>query len=642
MDINNPYIPGDPYSYDLKWIVAEIKTAIDLYEPLHDEFEDVKDDFEDLKNFVNDYFNNLDLTTEVRQIIDEMAANGYFDQIVYEIAVTDGRMQTIITDWLTANVNPVGSAVTLDDTLTIQGSAADAQATGFANTVYADMLRNVVPLEMVARGTNNGTYQNYWPESRIATIAPLEYPTDVIFSSGDATSYVTDLTTGTAIKQWTKGGVIVPAHHRFVATVTFTPYTNTQADFDKLYYLMQVYSPISTLQEYNSLKVKSTGEKGKLFTKSDLRRGTCAASSAAPYILNEGYYWEDSRAYIVPQIAVKDLCIRFRFDMSVEYVLNGVKTASGWLHDSVYTIPKGATFTANLTYDRNANNATTTDFIYDNLYAEYPEENEALYTMKSVARIGYNTTDPNTPPAQSMDSFFLAAKHGYKILLADCTFTSDHVPVCIHDDTINAEARNPDGTAIGTTLYPGNLTLAQLNYYDWGYYKGASYKGYPLNTVENFLTFCKINGFYPFLEIRGTIQSDDNADSLAAIINKLGFDGNITFIVDDVPFINQLKTRISKFKFYVVIGSVYTETYNLNRITSAVNTADADHPSGVYYYSPDHTEISANVVNACIANDLEMGYSEVSDLPTWLAGTNNLYCSCVAIKPEPINNFLLK
>lgn len=29
---DNPYIPGDPYSYDLKWIVTQIQTCLDNYE----------------------------------------------------------------------------------------------------------------------------------------------------------------------------------------------------------------------------------------------------------------------------------------------------------------------------------------------------------------------------------------------------------------------------------------------------------------------------------------------------------------------------------------------------------------------------------------------------------------------------------
>ena len=41
-----------------------------------------------------------------------------------------GNMKTEVAAWLTAHVNPVGSVVTLDNTLTIKGSAADAAAVG--------------------------------------------------------------------------------------------------------------------------------------------------------------------------------------------------------------------------------------------------------------------------------------------------------------------------------------------------------------------------------------------------------------------------------------------------------------------------------------------------------------------------------
>lgn len=37
-----------------------------------------------------------------------------------------------VTDWLEENVDPVGSAVVVDSTLSIEGAAADAKATGDA------------------------------------------------------------------------------------------------------------------------------------------------------------------------------------------------------------------------------------------------------------------------------------------------------------------------------------------------------------------------------------------------------------------------------------------------------------------------------------------------------------------------------
>lgn len=89
---NNPYIPGDPYSYDLKWIVDHIKQALALYQPLHDEFEQIQEefgqtqsDFTDLYNYVHDYFDTLDVSDELEAILNEWVDNGSFAALIHDI-----------------------------------------------------------------------------------------------------------------------------------------------------------------------------------------------------------------------------------------------------------------------------------------------------------------------------------------------------------------------------------------------------------------------------------------------------------------------------------------------------------------------------------------------------------------------------
>ena len=55
----------------------------------------------------------------------------------------DSQLATDVTSWLNTNVNPVGSAVTVDSSLTISGSAADAKKTGDEISAVKDGLVEV-------------------------------------------------------------------------------------------------------------------------------------------------------------------------------------------------------------------------------------------------------------------------------------------------------------------------------------------------------------------------------------------------------------------------------------------------------------------------------------------------------------------
>lgn len=66
---NNPLVPGDPYSYDLNWIVDKLKEAISLYQPLNDKFNSLYD-------YVHDYFEGADFEALVDDALRVMAADG--------------------------------------------------------------------------------------------------------------------------------------------------------------------------------------------------------------------------------------------------------------------------------------------------------------------------------------------------------------------------------------------------------------------------------------------------------------------------------------------------------------------------------------------------------------------------------------
>lgn len=75
MAINNPYVPGDPYSYDLKWIVAELKKAIDLYTPISQEVQDLYD-------FVHTYFESTRFEEQLDAALRVLASDGTLAEII--------------------------------------------------------------------------------------------------------------------------------------------------------------------------------------------------------------------------------------------------------------------------------------------------------------------------------------------------------------------------------------------------------------------------------------------------------------------------------------------------------------------------------------------------------------------------------
>lgn len=93
-------------------------------------------EFTYLKNYVDNYFDTLDTQAEIEAILDNWVTTGEFNDILYPIVtpmvqpIVEENVPNAVTSWLSENVDPVGSAVVVDSTLTISGAAADAKVTG--------------------------------------------------------------------------------------------------------------------------------------------------------------------------------------------------------------------------------------------------------------------------------------------------------------------------------------------------------------------------------------------------------------------------------------------------------------------------------------------------------------------------------
>ena len=98
--------------------------------------------------------------------------------------------------------------------------------------------------------------------------------------------------------------------------------------------------------------------------------------------------------------------------------------------------------------------------------------------IKAVAHRGYSTEAPeNTLPA-----FRLAKENGFDYVECDVVFTSDNVPVLLHDSSIDRTS-NGEGKI-------SSLTYEEVSQYDFGSWFSEEYAGVKIPTFDEFLKLC--------------------------------------------------------------------------------------------------------------------------------------------------------
>lgn len=123
--------------------------------------------------------------------------------------------------------------------------------------------------------------------------------------------------------------------------------------------------------------------------------------------------------------------------------------------------------------------------------------------VRAINRMG----ECGNAPQHSIDGFLEAYKLGFRILLCDLRFTADNVPVLFHDTYLNQNYKtvyHEKGYLVDTTnpIYICDATYEKLSQYDYGFYKGEKYKGYPLMTLYDMLNLCKKLGVELYIEIK--------------------------------------------------------------------------------------------------------------------------------------------
>lgn len=112
-----------PYSNFHEMNLDEI---IKIMRELQDEWIATKAEWASYKDFIDNYFANLDVTQEVLSAMRVLAGDGTLNHIIDPVIVTE------TASWLEAHITSTSGITVIDDSLSVEGAAADAKATGDA------------------------------------------------------------------------------------------------------------------------------------------------------------------------------------------------------------------------------------------------------------------------------------------------------------------------------------------------------------------------------------------------------------------------------------------------------------------------------------------------------------------------------
>ncbi|MET2039096.1 glycerophosphodiester phosphodiesterase family protein [Enterococcus faecium] len=160
--------------------------------------------------------------------------------------------------------------------------------------------------------------------------------------------------------------------------------------------------------------------------------------------------------------------------------------------------------------------------------------------IRCIAHRGYS----NSYPENTLVAYRGAKKAGINEVEMDLSWTSDIIPVNIHDSTINRTARHADGSEITETIVVAETTLKELKSYDYGSFLSPKFAGEQIPTLEETLIQCKrldqvlnIDRFWGL--------GDEKIEMIKRIIDKVDYH-DVVFYINNEDALNRLRNIMPK------------------------------------------------------------------------------------------------
>ena len=209
------------------------------------------------------------------------------------------------------------------------------------------------------------------------------------------------------------------------------------------------------------------------------------------------------------------------------------------------------------------------------------------FLVKSVNHRGYC----KEAPENTLSAYKLSAKNGFDYAECDVSFTSDNIPVLLHDGTI-------DRTSNGTGNI-GDLTLEQVRQYDFGSWFNSKYAGEKIPTFEEFVALCRKLSIHPYIEIKSSAAyTQEQIDQLIYIVKRYGMTGKVTYISFNTSYLEYVKNTDPNARLGYVVDSVGSGTIG------AVQNLKTD--TNEVFVDANVSSLTTDMVNLCINADIPL------------------------------------
>ena len=121
-----------PYSNFHEMNMDEI---LKIVKTLQEEWDTTKTEWASYKDFIDNYFENLDVSQEVLDALRILASTGELNTII------DPTIANATAEWLDEHITPTTPAI--DSSLSVAGAGADAKATGDAIAIKRKLSGNI-------------------------------------------------------------------------------------------------------------------------------------------------------------------------------------------------------------------------------------------------------------------------------------------------------------------------------------------------------------------------------------------------------------------------------------------------------------------------------------------------------------------